>query len=616
MSNVIRSRFRTFPSQRPPGDLRGGAHPNLVGNGTVTFLFFAPYKPFVALVGDFNQWDTRAHPMQTDGLGLWWVTIKNPGTTRYGFYVLIDDNSHAWVGDPYAAVVDWSDKAPWGLFAGNEQPYLWKSQEWKTPPLREMIIYELCVRDAAGRWQGNRARLGTFRQLEELVPYIASLGVNALELMPIQTFPGDSSWGYNPVFYFAPAPSYGSPADFKSLVDCCHAYGLAVIVDVAFNHAWGDHPWYHIYPPLYGPNGEQLADLSPFFHHTPQEINMWGGVDWDHFAPETTRYFQDIVRYWLREYRIDGFRFDWVGGVDYDSKEPFRSGFNPWHGIAAICWAARQEKPDCVLIGEYWSLAGTNPEKSAPRLVAETAMDAVWNGYFHHTLDDILNQRWEWEKRDIFRAIGGFHDLGYGSATEVINYSCSHDEVRPEHEIKFYSGKYIAIPKGWTLQQVALARALLGLVAVLTAPGVPMLYAGQEFGEDTPRTIDFLPTGWERRTQPGFREQLEIVTRLLRLRRNAPALRSDAIEFMPNDFAQEKIVRYRRWSGDDPAETVWVVLNLGSNGRYVEFPGIEDGAWIDVISGKRRSATGGRLRLLVGPHQAVVLTRRVQLSAR
>jgi 1,4-alpha-glucan branching enzyme len=140
---------------------------------------------------------------------------------------------------------------------------------------------------------------------------------------------------------------------------------------------------------------------------------MWGGVDWDHFNPETTRYFQDIVRFWLEEYHIDGFRFDWVGGVDYDSNEPLRPGFNPYHGIAAICWAARQAKPDCILIGEFWQLEGTHGDKTATRLVHETAMDAVWNGHFHHTLDDVLNHRWEWEKKDIFRAIGGYRDLGF-----------------------------------------------------------------------------------------------------------------------------------------------------------------------------------------------------------
>ncbi|MEZ4634308.1 MAG: hypothetical protein R2856_04905 [Caldilineaceae bacterium] len=168
---------------------------------------------------------------------------------------------------------------------------------------------------------------------------------------------------------------------------------------------------------------------------------MWGGVDWDHFAGETTAYFQDVIRYWLAQYHLDGFRFDWVGGVDYDSSNPMNAGFDPYHGISAICWAARQAKPDVILVAEYWPLAGTDPDKSAAKLVHQTEMDAVWNGSFHHTMEDLLIQRWQWEHRDIFRAIGGFREqvlfLPTGDQLHV-----QYDEVRPIHEVLFYARQH------------------------------------------------------------------------------------------------------------------------------------------------------------------------------
>ncbi len=571
-----------------PIDIRGGVHHDLLAPNTTTFVMYAPFKPYVSLVGDFNGWNSRANRMVTDGRGVWWTTIPRPGETRYGYYVAIDDQSHAWVGDPYATQMKWTAEGPWAYLPARTPTFAWHDQEWQTPALRDLIIYELCVRDFAGRWFANRPHHGTFRSLLPYIDYLAELGVNAIELMPIQAFPGDSSWGYNPVFYFAPAQSYGTPADFKQLVDACHQRGLAVILDVAFNHAWGQHPYYQIYPPMYGPKGEWLDDWNPFFHHTSQAVNGWGGVDWDHFAGETTRYFQDVVRFWLREYHVDGFRFDWVCGVDYDSGQPMNPSFDPYHGISAIGWAARQEKPDCLLIGEFWQLEGTHPEKSAAKLVQETPIDAYWNGDFHHILDDVLNQRWEWEKRDIFRAIGGYRDQGLVTATSIVNYSCSHDEVRPEHEIIFYSQRHITRPTAMTVQQLAQTKAFLGLVTLLTAPGIPMLYSGQEFAEDGPRTIDFHPLPWEKLQQADHQAYLRLVKRLITARRTHPALASDHIRFYPNDFPREQVVRFDRFlteaGSGKVTDFVAVALNFSDTPRKVELTVPWPGRWQDVIS--------------------------------
>lgn len=612
MSNSTTNSLQTQASgvNMLPIDIRGGVHHNLLVPNSVTFVFYAPFKPYVSLVGDFNQWNSRANRMVTDGRGIWWTTIPHPGESRYGYYVAIDDQSHVWVGDPYATQMQWTDQGPWAYLPASQPPFVWRDQQWRTPALRELIIYELCVRDFAGSWLANRPHYGDFRTMLPYVDYLAEIGVNAVEIMPIQAFPGDSSWGYNPVFYFAPAQSYGTPDDFKQLVDACHARGLAVILDVAFNHAWGQHPYYQIYPPMYDPKGELLADWNPFFHHTSQAVNGWGGVDWDHFAPETTRYFQDVVRFWLRDYHIDGFRFDWVCGVDYDSQNPMNAGFDPYHGISAIGWAARQEKPDCILIGEYWQLDGTNPDKSAAKLVQETPLDAYWNGDFHHVLDDVLNQRWEWEKRDILRAIGGFREAGCTTATQVVNYSCSHDEVRPEHEIIFYSQGHIVRPAGMTVHQLAEAKALLGLVAVLTAPGIPMLYAGQEFGEDEPRTIDFQPLHWDKVQRPGYQRYLALVKRLVAARRSHLALASDHIDFYADDFASEQIVRFeRRLYGEqrgDLADFVAVALNFGGIARKIELKTPWPGRWQDLVS-EQHFQVDQRCWITLAPWQAVVL---------
>jgi 1,4-alpha-glucan branching enzyme len=588
-----------------PADIRGGVHFDLVSPGTVTFVLHAPYKTYVSLVGDFNDWDARRHRLVTDGQGTWWITLPHPGATRYGYYVVIDGQAHTWAGDPYAAEVRWEENSPWAYLPAPAPAFGWTDDGWQTPSLRDLVIYELCVRDFAGLWRDNHPVYGDFRSLLNYVDYLADLGVNAVELMPIQAFPGDSSWGYNPVFYFAPAQVYGSPDDFKAFVNACHRRRIAVILDVAFNHAWGEHPYYNMYPPMFGPKGEWLTDWNPFFHHTPHEVNMWGGIDWDHFAPVTTRYFQDVVRYWLQEYHVDGFRFDWVCGVDYDSNNPMQPGFDPYHGISAIAWAARQAKPDCLLIGEYWPLYGTHPEKTAAKLVRETPMDAAWNGTFHHTLDDVLNQRWEWEKQDIWRALGGFREEGFHTATEVVNYTCSHDDVRPEHELKFYSSGHITRPPGMSVAEMALRKAQVGLVALFAVPGVPMIYSGQEFGDDAPRTIDFCPINWEKLKRTTHHQHHDLACRLIVARRTYAALRSDNLLFEPSDFVRDHVVCLRRW--DEEGTVAFCALNFHEQQRIVTFDLPAGGVWRDVVADRVYHLDSGQHQFALEAWQGLLL---------
>jgi 1,4-alpha-glucan branching enzyme len=285
-------------------------------------------------------------------------------------------------------------------------------------------------------------------------------------------------------------------------------------------------------------------------------------------------------------------------------------GFDPYHGISAIGWAARQEKPDCLLIGEFWQLDGTHPTKSAAKLVQETPLDAYWNGDFHHILDDMLNQRWEWEKRDIFRAIGGFRSQGLTMATGIVNYSCSHDEVRPEHEIIFYSQGHITRPAQMTVQQMAQTKAFLGLVTLLTAPGIPMLYAGQEFAEDAPRTIDFQPLHWDKLQQVEHQQYLRLVKQLIATRRAHPALAGDHIRFYPTDFPREQVVRFDRFLTDETNGTmtdfVAVALNFSGVRREVELTVPWSGRWHDVISEKFHTINQ-TIELTLPPWQAAVL---------
>ncbi|MGC8780506.1 MAG: alpha-amylase family glycosyl hydrolase [Anaerolineae bacterium] len=570
-----------------PGYPRGGAHRDLEGRGVATFCLTAPGKDAAWVVGDFNGWNPLATPMQTDGNGFFWATAAVEGRVRYQFVVPQDESGRlVWVADPYAREVVWDRYGPKAVLA-DDPPYIWQDQDWRRPPLRDLIIYELCVRDFAGEKRDHRDRFGTFAGIHQKLDHIQALGVNAIELMPIGEFPGDSSWGYNPVFYMAPKHLYGRPHELKALIDAAHQRGIAVILDMVFNHAWPDQPYYRMYPPLFGPNGEPLADRNPFFHHHNNgHANGWGGLDWDHASPWTTAYMQDIVRFWLQEYHVDGFRFDWLGGVEYDPARPERDSFDPFIGIAPIARAAREAQPTSYLIGEYWPIHGTNPAKTAARLVHETEIDAVWNGAFHHALEACLFQTWQWERQDMPAALGGFRQQGFTRADQVINYVVSHDERRPEHEIQFW-GAHITwcdpTPEPFASRwELALRKARLGLVALMTSPGVPMLYAGQEFGEDSPRTIEFWPLDWQKLKLPQGQEQFAFYRKLIRLRAGHPALRGDGIEYYWDDFPRFKVLRYKRWDGNGDVAVIGLNFDCVTQRVGLGFP--HNGPWREALS--------------------------------
>jgi 1,4-alpha-glucan branching enzyme len=220
-------------------------------------------------------------------------------------------------------------------------------------------------------------------------------------------------------------------------------------------------------------------------------------------------------------------------------------------------------------------------------------------------MDETLNQRWQWEKNDIWRALGGFRDEGFVSATQVVNYTCSHDEVRPEHELKFYSAGHINRPAGMSVAEMALCKARVGLVALFAVPGVPMIYSGQEFGDDSPRTMDFRPMNWEKLKRTAHHQYHDMVCRLIATRRSFGALRSDHILFEPDDFVHEQVVRLRRW--DEQGVVVLCALNFSEGRRTVTLDLPSRGVWHDVVEDKSYQLEAGSHDFELLPWQGLLL---------
>ena len=305
---------------------------NIINNSTVSFILHTPVpKSSVYLVGDFNGWLTGNSNFSMKRYGeYWWLTVTGLDTyTEYAFQYLVDGN--LYVSDPYAQKVldPWNDQYipdatypdalkeyPTAIQATppnvhgmvsvfqikEETPYEWKVTDFVPPRQDKLVIYELWIRDFTEDGDLN----GVMSKLD----YLQGLGINAIELMPVQEFDGNISWGYNPCYYFAMDKAYGTKDKYKAFIDECHRRGIAVILDVVYNHATGAHPFAKLY---WDAVNNRTASNNPWFNEFARHpYNVF-----HQFKHETT-YVRNFVKrnlkFLLEEYKIDGFRFDLTKG--------------------------------------------------------------------------------------------------------------------------------------------------------------------------------------------------------------------------------------------------------------------------------------------------------------
>ncbi len=551
-----------FEIAAPPSGTVPGATDN--GDGTVTFALFAPGKRFVTLIGDFNDWDGSADVMNRTEDGLWWlVKSLSPGTYRYQY--LIDGSQR--LADPYARDVDWTyqGREDWrpenarAVLKVGAEPYRWHDAGFTRPSWYSYVIYETHVGDFAGTFSGMTAKLD----------YLEALGVNAIELMPCYEFPGGDSWGYNPAFYFAPESAYGTPEDMKRLVDEAHRRGIAVFMDMVFNHVDATSPLAQLY----------LNDLdaSPYFHASG---NPWGFPDFDHTKPATQRLFRDVVLYWMNEYHIDGYRYDALR-------------FISWDGIRSFSSTVEQADPRFYQIAEYL------PQD--PALVRETPIDAEWHDTFHDQMK--LNLRG-------FGATGtskavDYNLDGFGDPTHVINFTTNHDEQRTIYECTTYAGCDYATAVKY--------EKMTGAV-LLTAAGVPMLYHGQEWGEDLPKIVGKNPIDWSKPTREPWKGILAYYRGLLALRAQLPALRSRNIK-IDRVYTSKRTIVYHRWEAD---ESVVIVANFSRERQSVDVPFPAEGTWYEFTRDDTVVVTGPGIAgyQIDGPETHIFTQRRLWTGVR
>jgi len=454
---------------------------NYIDATTVTLVLHAPYKTSVYAIGDFNDWQfgpehklKRNMANVNDVNNRYWVTLEGLSAgVEYAFQYLIDEDLR--IADPYAdKILDkWNDPyissttypnlKPYpvnktegivSVFQTNQPQYNWQVTNFTAPAPTDLVAYELLLRDFIDAHD--------FETLIDTLSYIKNLGINAVELMPVSEFEGNLSWGYNPSFYFAPDKYYGPKNTMKAFIDECHANGIAVIMDMVLNHAYGQNVMAQMY---WDSQNNRPATNNLWFNAIcPHPPYCWGN-DFNHESTFTKALVDSISHYWMTEYKIDGFRYDYTKG--------FTNGTGGGYDNSRIAIIKRMSdaiwevNPNAYIILEHWC------DNSEEKILADYGC-MLW-GNLNYAYNEGTMGYNENGKSD-------FSWISYKKRTwndpHVMGYMESHDEERLMAKNFMYGASNANYSTKDTI--TAMERMALAATFFYTIPGPKMVW---QFGE-------------------------------------------------------------------------------------------------------------------------------------
>jgi 1,4-alpha-glucan branching enzyme len=479
----------------------------------------------------------------------WWSLTKELPRGAFAYQYLID--KRFVVCDPYARFVaeDPGDAPRKAIVRPRQEGYHWRHDHWRRPRFQDLMIYEMHIADFTPQRD--------FREAVGYLDRVRDLGVNAIELMPVFGVHENKGWGYTPTFLFAPNEDYGTTAELKWFIDDAHGKGMAVILDMVLAHTGHKHPFNQMYP----------YDQSPWYGTGPAGGNAYGLPQLDYSKQATRRFVQDVLGYWLTEFHVDGYRFDYISSIGVTSEG---------YGVPTLTWAARSVRHDAYLIGEHL------PEDPGLMLFAD--MSGAWHVRFCHALRALLCQRdvfgYRWDEfESAVRTLDPGHE-GYGQRPEcMVNYIESRDEQR----------LILDIQQSGFNAEIARRKSALGASILFTAVGEPMLYHGQSWGQDTPINMDHNYLNWDKLETPGGKGLRDHYARLADLRRGRDALRTSNIA-IDRILSEQKCVVYHRWN--DAGDEVVVAANFSGHPQRIPVPFPNSGQWKEFFSGHESGYTG------------------------
>ena len=553
---------------------------NYNADGSVTLVLHAPYKQNVFLLGDFNNWvPQNAFQLQKDGEH-WWITLNNLlQGTEYAFQYLVDGSIA--IADPYAdKVLDPSNDPyiPENVYPGlKEYPngkaegivsiihpgkpaYDWEGVEKPQIKTNDLVIYELLIRDFV--------ETHAIKDVENKLDYLQKLGINAIELMPFNEFEGNSSWGYNPSFYFAPDKYYGTETDYKNFIKACHKRGILVIMDMVFNHAYGQCPLVQLYfDASAGAYGQPTAQSPWFNQESPNNAYSWG-FDYNHESVATQAYIDRALAYWMNEFQVDGFRFDFTKGFTNTKGDGWAYDASRIAILKRIKGMMESIDPHSLMICEHLSENREETELASAGILLWGNMNYAYN---ESTMGWMANSDFSW---------ASYKKRGW-TQPNLISYMESHDEERLMFKNIQYGnsfGPYTVKDKSTALERVA-----IGACFYFTIPGPKMIWQFGELGYDY--SIDFngrvgeKPIRWDYFDEPDRKALYDVFSKLAWLTTNYDVFETtDFTLNVGNNIADKSIILR-----SDETDVV-VVGNFGVQSITTQVPFTENGWWYEFFS--------------------------------
>jgi 1,4-alpha-glucan branching enzyme len=575
------------------------------------FSLFAPEKKQAYLIGDFNNWTLNAQSFmkKTPDGKRFWMRIDNlsPGQ-EYRYQYVVDGNIR--IADPYAEKVldPFHDRFipessylglipyPTGITTGivgviqtAKPKYEWKTSNFVRPQAKDLVIYELLVRDFSA------AR--TYKAVEDSLDYLKRMGINAIELLPIMEFEGNESWGYNPMYFFAPDKYYGTANALKSLIDKAHEKGIAVILDMVLNHAFGQCALVQLY---WDAQLNRPAANSPYFNQTDKH-DFSVGYDFNHESEAVKYFVKRVNSYWLKEFRFDGYRFDLSKGFTQRNTLGDVNAWSRYDASRVAIWKRiydeiRAEDPSAYVILEHFA---DNAEETE---LANYGM-MLWSNTNHQYSNAAQGRA----STDNLIRDASYLRRGW-NVPHLISYMESHDEERlmvRNLQSGGAQGSYNTRQLSTALERMKQAAAFY-----FTIPGPKMIWQFGELGYDVPinengRTGN-KPVRWEYLNNPDRARLYKVYAALMRLRQMpqaAATFQSAEHQISERNGGLEKIITLRH-----PDMDAIVAGNFGLSVLVVETDFPRSGTWYDYFSGKTLEVAQNRTLLRLQPGQFHIFT--------
>jgi len=574
------------------------------------FNIYAPGKKTMYLIGDFNNWSKTATPMiKTPDGTRFWVQVDNlDPSIEYGYQYYIDNT--LTVADPYShKILDPTNNADQGIpttvypnlkayptgkttgivsvTQGNPPAYIWKTSNFTPAPQKNLVIYELLVRDFVATH--------SYKELTDSLNYIANLGVNAIELMPVSEFEGNDSWGYNSNFMFALDKYYGTPNDYKAFIDACHAKGIAVIMDMVLEDQFGSSPMVRMYATSTDPSAGPSAN-SPWFDQTNMHPDA---VGWqlNHSKAATQSFTENVMKYWVQEYHIDGYRFDEAKGYTQVNSGNDEGAWAAYDQTRVDLWTRynnymKSLNPNLYVILEMFSANNEEAKYAAQGMMCwtnlSTPAEQATMGY--------NDSGGSWDLSGLFYNGYGFPNTA-PSPYGLVAYFESHDQER----LQFKNGAYGNVSGTYSVKDLAtgLKRDEMGAAFMFSSPGPKMVWQFGERGYDISidnggRLGDKLPH-WEYMNDVNRRHLYSIYRKMINMKIKNPVFATTNFTYDLGNDAVKWIQLL------DASADVEVVGNFAVTPQTANITFPATGTWIDNITGATYNVTSTTISMILAP---------------